>query len=166
MKKLFWSTIFSAYFIFVPFFWMACSVGDDTQYVVVSGSQSQDEELNACLTQEFLTEDCVQVVAEENERLQAEQGAVTTANASLNDFADCQLYIASEEASEDEGACDTTVQAVLSGYEYCIALADDEKYYECSAIEDSVEALISDCDLAADSVSQDFCALLNPTVDA
>jgi len=158
----------------MPIVWVACSA-EDTEYVVSGDEQTADEQLSACQSQEYLTADCVESVTEEEERLQEEQAAIEAADSYDEDFLACYTYEAadSEEAEEDsaeseseEATCEDVVTSMLSGFEYCTALEEENKYYECSGIEETVNAAVELCDASSSEVTEDFCSLVNPTSDS
>ena len=147
---------------------VSCASVDDTAYDVQNHDDvDQDESLAECESQEFLTTDCADLIADEADRKQTEQATIVTAKNNLNDFDGCYLYSAAEEEGDAETttACADAVSLVLAGFDSCTALAEANKYYECSAIEDAVNAAVALCDASSTEVTTDFCALVNPTTD-
>ncbi len=150
------------------FGWLSCSDVADTPYDVQDDDAAdQAQALAECESQEFLTQACSDVVAAEQDRVKSEQAGITTAKSNLNDFAGCYLYAAAQDEEADATAvvCSDAVSLVLTGFDYCTALAATEKYYECSSIEEAVNTAVGLCDASAEEVTTDFCALVNPTTD-
>ncbi len=152
---------------------VACSSVTDEPYVVGGDDASGGAALSLadCEAQTFTTAPCVELLAEEAERKQAEQAAVLAAKANVNDLDRCYAFVVSEteeEATDEEtteATCEDVAASLLAGFDACTALAPSEKYYECVDIEDAVNATIELCDASSADVTTDFCALINPTTD-
>lgn len=142
----------------------ACSSLPDEDYIIKSGDDQGEAEqaLSSCQSQIFLTQDCVKIVAEANEKKVEEQALVLLARDHLEQLDECYAY---EKIDEPEIACDEVAQALLDGFDVCVSLLDTEKYFECTSIESKVQSTIDLCDLSSPDVTLDFCALINPTTD-
>lgn len=175
MKRVKLTILFATYYFFMPFIWLNCSSAPDVDYVVSSDSSnteavaSESDSVDDCQSNEFLTASCVDVIQEEEDRVSSEESEVSTAEDSITDFQDCYTYEESTtDSTEDEEAdsetvdsCVETVATMTSAYGTCSSLSDDEKYSGCEEVEDEVNAAIDLCDTDDESVSQDFCGLLD-----
>jgi len=158
-----------ALFMLCPLiFALACSNVADTPYIVSTGGEvDASENLARCQSQEFLTADCVEVLAGEAEQEQEDQALVLAASLNVNDLSGCFGYEAMDanSAATSGTDCSEVVETLLAGFDVCVARAEAEKYYECLSIEDSVNETVELCDASSPDVTTDFCALINPTTD-
>lgn len=167
-KRVILTSFFATYYFFVPFVWLACTSVDE-QYVIGDDEPTAAESLEECQSSEFLTADCVEILAEEEERVQEEQASILAADTALDDLEDCYTFEQAEDTSDDDeetettNACEDTVNAILAGFETCVALEDQNKYFECSTIEDAVNDTADLCDTSSSEVTDDFCSLFNET---
>lgn len=152
--------------------YVQCASGPDVDYVVETGEETDpNAALAACEAQRYLTEDCVNLVSEENDRLLEEQSTVLLASQDVNDILDCYDFVSvSDDDTETAEAetvtldCEAVATNLLAGFSVCVSQTE-EIYYECSDIEESVNAAIALCDVSSEEISTDFCSLINPTTD-
>jgi len=161
----------STIIVFLTFF-AACSTAPDVDYIIPEAADvDPDAALAACEAQRYLTLSCVDLLAENSETKQEQQAAVVLANQELNDVEDCYTYVAvdaeadTETPTTDTASCEDVAVNLLAGFDVCLAIAEDEKYFECSDIEDAVNEAVALCDASSADVTVDFCSLINPTTD-
>lgn len=154
----------------------ACTSGPDIDYIVTGDEEDVDPNaaLAACQAQRYVTADCIDLLAEDADRLEEEQASVTLANEQLNDAAGCYSYeiVDAAEDAEDEAetttdvtSCEDVATNLLAGFDVCVSLAEDVKYYECDDIEEAVNTAVSLCDESSADITVDFCSFINPTTD-
>ncbi len=158
----------------------ACAPDVDYKKDNGSGDVDPNAALAACQAQVYLTLDCIDLLSENADQVAEEQAAVTLANDDLNDVLDCYSYeIVETEEVADEAVVESDAEAVttatvscesvainlLAGFDVCVSMAEDFKYYECNDIEDAVNDAVSLCDASAEDITVDFCSLINPTTD-
>lgn len=158
MRRFFLMILFASYYMLLPFV-MNCG-GKDLPYVV-ENQDSQDaaaggNTLQNCQAQEFLTADCVDVMAQAQEQLAADEATIRAGWNLLDDFATCQQTF-------DATACNTTLEDFLDAYQICVnnnsvAAANQSAY--CTDIKDVVEEAAQACDAGLADVSAAFCAAL------
>lgn len=180
LKQFLLTIALTIYTFFVPFVIINCSGAPDSPYALdpnVTASESDATILEECQNMEFLIQECVDVLQEENDRVATEQANVEAASLILDDFSACELYddtttetlvkmaatstSTSTSTDEDLTACPETIASVVDAYQACDGLDADERYDECDDIIDTVEDATDLCDDDDETVSEDFCALLS-----
>lgn len=170
MKQIFLTAFFTLYVLFMPFVYVNCSVADEP-YAVTEETESEDETLARCEGQEFVTAECVDILQAESERVTSEEAQVSEAESELSDFESCKTVAKvstdssstedSTESTETESVdCATVIATIVSAYQVCDELREADKYSDCSSVEDSVNAALSDCDDGDSTVTSDFCSTL------
>lgn len=183
LKTFLFYCLLALYAIFIPFIFVKCSKLADDPYIVVDDEEDSDEEkLAECQAQTFLTADCVALIQAEDERLAAEDGAITTAYETADTAMDCMTgKIAAETTSTSTATTtatgtstatvtttvtvtycldDTDAQAIIDGYEACTTSDTAKDNNECESIEEDYSDLVTDCNLTTTDLPEDFCNTL------
>lgn len=158
MRRFFLILLFASYYMLLPFV-MNCG-GKDLPYVVENqdsqDAAANDNTLQNCQAQEFLTADCVAVILQAQEQLAADEATIRDGWNLLDVFAACQ-------GTFDATSCNTTVENFLDAYQICStndsAAAANQSAY-CIDIKDALEEAADQCDAALSGVSAGFCAVL------
>lgn len=181
--KLHYKILLIAYFVvcnmFLPFVFVNCSAQDVNYTVSADESQpTEDEILEACQNQTFLTQDCVDAMQNQQESLETLEENIEEAYANLSDFDGCYTYDADaenseeDEASQDDGEeaettetssqidCETIVASIQAGIDACEEDAIENTDYTCEEIQNAYQDAQELCANQDSSVSEDFCALL------
>lgn len=186
MKRTFLTIFFAAYYIFMPFVMVNCSVADqpyalDDEALVSSESVDEDA-LEECMNMEFLVEECIAILQSESDRIAEEEALVTAATLALDQFEECQLEeeivmavaanvllqtadgttdtTTPETVTEDVVDCAATIESTISAYQICDELTTSEKYTDCKTLENAVDDAVEACEIDAETVTEDFCSSL------
>lgn len=165
MKRFSLTVFFAFYHMFMPFVLLNCSSSDLPYVTQANADESVDAaaELESCLEQSFLTEDCVDVIQAASEAEGNAEEAVTVAYDALPDFIQCESTSSStEDAEEDADAidCAQVVADVLDGFDACQEGTVSNKDYSCDEIEETISSATDSCNADDESVTADFCGIL------
>lgn len=100
MKRVFLTLFFGCYYFFMPFVMVNCDVKDEPYALQTDASASESESetaptgaytLEECQEMEFLIEDCISILQEEEDRIKAEKSTVSAGADVVSNFESCQL---------------------------------------------------------------------------
>lgn len=166
MKRIYLTLFFAVYTFFIPFVMVNCGAADvnyvaNSQDAEANADLSSESELAACQEQEFLTQDCVDILQAEEERIATEEQTVATGLNSAQDFESCRAIESIVESETSDGIdCSTAMANMTAAYQICDELSSSEKYDGCVDVEFAMEDAVEACDTQDDSVTDDFCSTL------
>lgn len=173
MKKTFLTLFFAIYYFFMPFVMVNCQVKDNPYALNETAAASTS--LEVCQQMDYVVAECVQILQQEEERIQEEKEAVLNAEAVLSDFITCQSSFTSptadtattEEISETDATeivetldCPTIVQGISEADVICALLEDDAKYEGCDNVEEAVADALANCE-TDETMEASFCSALS-----
>jgi len=178
MKRIFLTLFFASYYFFMPFVMVNCGVADE-QFTIDAGASESDstDALDQCQKMEFLVDDCIDILQQEEERLQQDQSKISASATQVDDFTSCQteetISSGSDETPSDdetdpsddetageEASCEDVIADMVVSYQICSDLSSSEKFDECEDVEEVVDDAVRRCNNGSITITQDFCSTL------
>lgn len=166
MKRLYLTLFFAVYTLFMPFVMVNCGVADvdyvkNSQDTEANADVSSTSELEECQAQEFLTEDCVDILQAEEDLVITDKQSVTTGLSAAVDFESCQsIDVIADSETSDSIDCTTAIADMTAAYQICDSLSSSKKYDGCIDVEFYMEDAVDACNDQDENVTEDFCSTL------